>query len=151
MHDRRVREIEHGTFTPLVLSTTGGMGKAATTFYERLASFLSDKRDENYSHTMGWLRCRLSFALLRSSIMCIRGARSSFNRPILDSPINLQLDGRLSDVLNQVTIPDCTIINFPLSLVFQLDFITHFSLSFCPLPVCFYVKKKKKNFSNVTD
>ena len=55
-YDQRVREIEHGTFTLLVLSTTGGMGKAATTFYKRLASFLSDKRDENYSQTMNWLR-----------------------------------------------------------------------------------------------
>ena len=71
-YDQRVREIEHSTFTPLFLSTTGGMGKVATTFYKRLTSFLSDKRDENYSHTMGWLRCRWSFALLRSSIMCIR-------------------------------------------------------------------------------
>ena len=57
-YDQRVREIEHSTFTPLVLSTTRGMEKAATTFYKRLASFLSDKWDENYSHTMGWLRCR---------------------------------------------------------------------------------------------
>ena len=29
-YDQCVREIEHGTFTPLVLSTTGGMRKAAT-------------------------------------------------------------------------------------------------------------------------
>ena len=41
-----VREIEHSTFTPLVLSTTGGMEKAATTFYKKLASFLSDKWDK---------------------------------------------------------------------------------------------------------
>ena len=48
----------------------------ATTFYKRLVSFLSDKWDENYSHTMGWLRCRLIFALLLASIMCIRGAQA---------------------------------------------------------------------------
>ena len=29
-YDQRVREVEHATFTPLVLSTTGGMGRAAT-------------------------------------------------------------------------------------------------------------------------
>ena len=29
-----------------------------------------------YSQAMGWLRCRLSFALLRSSILCLRGARA---------------------------------------------------------------------------
>ena len=83
-----VSYIEHGT--PLVLSTTRGMGKAATILYKRLASFLSDKWDENYSHTMGWLWWRLTFALLRV-LICIRGAQSSVNLPILNSPINLQI------------------------------------------------------------
>ena len=46
-YDQRIREVEHGTFTPLVFSTTGGMGKAATVFYKRLASLLSDKLDED--------------------------------------------------------------------------------------------------------
>ena len=36
-YDQRVREVEQATFTPLVLSTTGGMGRGATTFYRRLA------------------------------------------------------------------------------------------------------------------
>ena len=33
-YDQRVREVEHATFTPLVLSTTGGMGRAGTIFYK---------------------------------------------------------------------------------------------------------------------
>ena len=41
-YDQRVCEVERATFTPLVLSTTGGMGCAATTFYERLASMVAD-------------------------------------------------------------------------------------------------------------
>ena len=90
-YEQRVREVEHGTFTPLVMSTTGGMGRAASVFYKRLASLLSEKRGVHYSKTMGWIRCRLSFALLRSSLMCIRGARSSKCHPILAEPIELQL------------------------------------------------------------
>ena len=43
-YDQRVREIEHATFTPLVLSTSGGMGRAATTFYKRLAAMLAEKK-----------------------------------------------------------------------------------------------------------
>ena len=43
-YDQRVRDIEHASFTPLVLSTTGGMGRAATTFYRRLASMLAEKK-----------------------------------------------------------------------------------------------------------
>ena len=85
--------MEHSTFTPLVLSTTGGMGRAATTFYRRLAAMLSEKRDVPYSKMIGWIRCRLSFALLRASIMSVRGARSSANRPAneaLHVPVELQ-------------------------------------------------------------
>ena len=42
-YDQRVREVEHATFTILVLSTKGGMGRAATTFYKRLASMVAEK------------------------------------------------------------------------------------------------------------
>ena len=76
-YELRVREVEHATFTPLVMLATGGMGQAATTFYKRLASMISEKRNTQYSQTMNWIRCKLSFALLRASIMLIRGARSS--------------------------------------------------------------------------
>jgi len=31
---QRVQDVEHGVFTPLVLSTTGGMGREAVTFYK---------------------------------------------------------------------------------------------------------------------
>ena len=76
-YEQRVREIEQASFVPLVMSITGGLGRIATTMYKRLASMLSSKWNQPYSTTMGWLRCRLSFALLRSSITAIRGARSS--------------------------------------------------------------------------
>ena len=76
-YELRIREIERASFTPIVLSSTGGMASIATTTYKRLASLLADKWGTSNSQTMGWLRCRLSFSLLRSSIQCIRGARSN--------------------------------------------------------------------------
>lgn len=76
-YEQRVREVEHASFTPLVLSATGGMANEASVFYKRLASCLATKWDQPYSSTMSWLRCRLTFSLLRSAIQCIRGARSS--------------------------------------------------------------------------
>ena len=76
-YEQRVGEIEHSSSTPLVLAATGGLGVEATTFYKRLASKLSQKWDSPYSTTLCWLRCRLAFSLLRSSIQAIRGARSS--------------------------------------------------------------------------
>ena len=72
----RVREIEHGCFTPLVFSTTGGLGREAKVVFKRLAALLAEKTDENYSVTMGWIRSKLSFSLLRSALLCLRGARS---------------------------------------------------------------------------
>ena len=72
-YHQRVREVEHGTFSPLVFSCTGGMGRVD----KRLAALVAAKRDEPYSTTMGWIRCRLSYSLLRAAIMCVRGARST--------------------------------------------------------------------------
>jgi len=74
-YEQRVLEVERSSFTPLVFSTSGGLGLAASTFYRRLASLLSEKRSTPYSVTMSWLRTKLSFALLRSCIMCLRGSR----------------------------------------------------------------------------
>jgi hypothetical protein len=48
-YGQRVSEIEHGSFTPLVFSLTGGMAKETTVFYKRLTSLLSEKWDQPYS------------------------------------------------------------------------------------------------------
>ena len=59
------------SFTPVVsyMSATGGLAHEATYFYKRLASLLSHKWGDEYSIVMGWLRCSLSFSLLR--LICI--------------------------------------------------------------------------------
>ena len=97
-YGQRIREVEHGVFTPLVFSTTGGMGREAMTFYKRLADMLTQKRHQPYSTVIGWLRCRLSFASIRASIMCIRGSRSSYHHPISAADSNISLatsEGRI--------------------------------------------------------
>ena len=88
-YGQRILEIKHGVFTPLVLTTAGGMRREAQTFYKRLADLLSQKREMAYSSLMGWLRCKTSFAILRSAVMCIRGSRSSRHHAIRDSDIAL--------------------------------------------------------------
>ena len=72
----RVREIEQASFTPLVFATTGGMGREASIFYRRLADLLSHRNNVTYNTTLAWLRCTLSFSLLRSAAVCIRSSRS---------------------------------------------------------------------------
>ena len=74
-YEERVSEIEHASFVPVVLSTSGGMGRSATSLFKRITDLLAEKTKDAYSVTMSWLRCRVSFALLRACIACLRGAR----------------------------------------------------------------------------
>ena len=88
-YGQKVHDIERGVFTPLVLSTNGGMGQEASTFYKHLADMITQKRKHIYPVVMGWLRCQLSFALIRSSVMCIRGSRSSQHQLVHMDSISL--------------------------------------------------------------
>ena len=77
-YGERVQHVERAGFIPVVFSAHGGMGNSAISLYKRIASMLSEKTREAYSSVMAWIRARLSFALLRASVACLRGAR----RPI---------------------------------------------------------------------
>ena len=46
------------------------MGQQCSTFYRRLTALLAEKWNESYSSTLSWIRCLLSFCLLRSAIQC---------------------------------------------------------------------------------
>ena len=48
-YDQRVREIEHGLFSPLVFSTAGGMGTIATVVYKQLALMIAEKHEKPYN------------------------------------------------------------------------------------------------------
>ena len=71
----RIRNVDCESFTPLVFSTFGGLGKEATIFYNHLADLLSQKHNTSYNQTLSWMRCALSFSLLRSAVLAIRGSR----------------------------------------------------------------------------
>ncbi len=75
-YNQRILQVEHGTFTPLVFTTAGGMSNECNRFYSRLATLISEKRGESKASTTTWLRCRISFSLLRSAILCMRGSRT---------------------------------------------------------------------------
>ena len=78
-YGHRVGDIEHGAFTPLVFTSTGGMGRETTVFYRPAFSCTCHPLGTTiYSQTINWLRCRLSFALLRCTILCIHGSMQVF-------------------------------------------------------------------------
>ena len=72
----RILNVEHGSFTPLVFSCLGGMSPECCHFYNRVADKISEKRDLNISKGRTWVRTKLSFCLLRSTHLCIRGSRT---------------------------------------------------------------------------
>ena len=62
-------------FTPLVLSTTGGIAVKCNGYHSKLAELVGTKKGESYATTMSWIRAKVSFALLRSALLCLRGLR----------------------------------------------------------------------------
>ena len=95
-YGRRVREIEHGSFTPLVFTSVGGMPGEATVFYRRLVSLLGTKRNEPYAVVMGWLRCTFSFLLIRAAIMCVHGTTKCHRDDnFSNSPLEVVASSRL--------------------------------------------------------
>ena len=73
-YSRRVLDTEHGTFTPLVFTITGGMGKECLMYHNRLAQLIAIKKGEQYAKTISWIRSRTLFALLRSALVSLRGS-----------------------------------------------------------------------------
>ena len=76
--------MERSSFLPVVLSATGGCGKGATALLKRIAHIAhlqASRSKEPYSVLMALLRCRLGFALLRASVVCLRGARRVWQSP----------------------------------------------------------------------
>ena len=89
-YDHQVRDIEHRILTPLVFTSAGDMGHEATVFYRHLADLLDTHWEQDYSQTINWLRCHLSFALLCCAIMYIHGSRSSVHHPVF-RPLDLSV------------------------------------------------------------
>ena len=74
--------VDLGTFCPLVFTTSGLAALECTRFLKRLCGMMASAETTHYSRIVCYVRCRLSFALLRAAIMCVRGARSAYHRPV---------------------------------------------------------------------
>ena len=45
-------------------------------FHSRLAELLALKKGDDYATTISWIRAKVSFSILPSSLLCLRGTRS---------------------------------------------------------------------------
>ena len=92
----RITEVEKATFCPLVLSCSGGAGPSASKALKQLALKLSERKLDSYPDIILYLRTKISFGLVRSSILCIRRTRTLRRRKIVDASMGgVVEDGRL--------------------------------------------------------
>ena len=80
----RINQVEQADFTPLVFTTAGGMAPRMQLFLKRISLLMSEQQDLANSVVSGWLRCRFSFALLRTTLVCLRGTRRKRYTPHVD-------------------------------------------------------------------
>lgn len=74
-YNQRILQVEHGSFSPLVFSCFGGMSRECSRFFSHASEIISEKRKVGKSSVSALIKARLNFALLRSSLLCIRGDR----------------------------------------------------------------------------
>ena len=69
------------------------MGPKCEEALKKLAQKMADKRDERYANVISFMRIKLRFALLRSTLIAVRGERGKIIRrePQLSS-VNLDLE-----------------------------------------------------------
>ena len=75
-YNDRVIKCEHGSLTPLVFSINGGVSHEGSVFHKHLAEKIANKTGQKYERIMSWIRCKLSFVIMRSALLCLRGSRS---------------------------------------------------------------------------
>ena len=83
-----ILQVEHGSFTPLVMSATGGMSRECKKFYSRLAEMICKKTKTNYNVTITWIRRKTAFSLIKSVGICRRGSLPVFQNDNLKMPLS---------------------------------------------------------------
>ena len=68
---------DHDTFTPLVFSVSGVLGQECPMFHKHMGEKIAKKFNESYEKVITVIRCKLSFIILRSAVLCIRGSQSN--------------------------------------------------------------------------
>ena len=75
-YNERILQVDHRTFTLLVFSINGNMGRECQEFHSRLVQLISEKRDLSQWISSNWIRTKVCFGLLKSSLLCLRRSRT---------------------------------------------------------------------------
>ena len=90
-YNARILQIEKGTFSPIVFSCTGGVGKEAARFLKQLALLWSRKKGEEYSDSISYIRKRYCFDIIRTCVLSFRGERKSSAQSVVKPVKEMEL------------------------------------------------------------
>ena len=76
----------------MVFACSGGAGLSALRVMKQLATKICEKRGEPYADTMNYIRSKISFALLRSCVLCLRGCHALKPRVFSETSISAVLE-----------------------------------------------------------
>ena len=78
---------------PLVFTTTGGMRRECLRYHRRFAELISVGKGEDSANILTWIRGKVSFSVLRSALLCLRGSRSNRRRTnnVKDMDVDVEL------------------------------------------------------------
>ena len=80
-YGEHVLQVERGSFTPIVGSTFGGWGKEADKHHKRIVTLIASKKNEEYADVISYIRTRLRFSILKSTLIAVRGERGKSRKP----------------------------------------------------------------------
>ena len=63
-------QVRRASFTPLCFSVDGLLGSEENFFVKRFAEYLATMWEKSYGVVIGWVKARLSFAVLQATLLC---------------------------------------------------------------------------------
>ena len=69
------------------------MGRECLRYHSRLAELISVEKGEDYAKILTWIKGKVSFSILRSALLCLRGSRSNRRRTnnVKDIDVDVEL------------------------------------------------------------
>ena len=90
--------LQIGAFTPLVFSLYGRMGRECKKFYSILVELVSIKQNISKSVVTNWIITKISYALLKASLLCARGSRPQVSRNNINFGSDVAMSNDLSNI-----------------------------------------------------
>ena len=89
-YNRKILEVEHASFTSPTNTIHGAMGIECRIFVSKLCELLVIKTYLLKSTVTPWVKTKISFALIRSMLICLRGSPSIKSSTMATSNIDVQ-------------------------------------------------------------